>query len=425
MRFLFILVFTAALLGGGVLFWASKNTTTETDVYYAAPNSTLWKFQSIDTMKYSRDIARERLHDMGFDAVIERQTKAIAETGATHIAIATPYDEEFVPFLRRWTDAARTHGLNVWFRGNFSGWEKWFEYPSISREEHLKKTEAFILTHPDLFQDGDVFSSCPECENGGPGDPRRTGDVLGHRKFLIAEYRAMQGAFKKINRNVQANFFSMNGDVARLVMDKETTQALGGIVTIDHYVKTPEQLVKDIEAIAEKSGGKVVLGEFGAPIPDIHGSLSEAGQKQWIARALELLETSPSVEGMNYWLSVGGSTEIWNKQGKPRPAVAILTDYFQPKTLYGFVRDELGRPIEGAQVRLDGKSVMTDMHGHYSLSYRASEAQGVSMGAAGFIEQKHQMNSDRQELDVTLVKEYKDWKFRILEYLNLGEKILT
>lgn len=418
MRFLFIFVFVIVLLAGGVLFWASKNLTLETSVYYAAPDTTLWNFQSIDTMKYSRDIARERLRDTGFDAVIERQVKAIADTGATHIAIATPYDGEFVPFLRRWVAAARTHGLKVWFRGNFAGWEKWFEYPSISREEHLKKTEGFIIAHPDLFQDGDAFSSCPECENGGPGDPRQTGDVFGHRAFLIAEYQMMQGVFKKINRNVRANFFSMNGDVARLVMDKETTKALGGIVTIDHYVKTHEQLAKDVEAIAKNSGGKVVLGEFGAPIPDIHGALSEIGQKQWIAQVLELLETSPDVEGVNYWLSVGGSTELWSKQGVPRPAVATLTDYFKLKTVYGFVRDELGKPIQGARVSLDGKSALTDNNGHYALSYRVSEAQEVRMGAPGFIEQKQKILSDQQMLDAMLIKEQKDWKFRILEYLR-------
>jgi Carboxypeptidase regulatory-like domain len=418
MRFLFVFVLVVMLLGGGVLFWTSRNLKPEAVVYYAPPNKTLWNFQSIDTMKYSRDIAREKLKDESFDAVIERQVKAIADTGATHIAIATPYDEEFAPFLKRWVDTARTYGLNVWFRGNFSGWEGWFEYPSISREEHLKKTEDFILAHPDLFQDGDAFSNCPECENGGPGDPRLNGDVIGHRQFLVAEYGAMQRAFKKINKNVRANFFSMNGDVARLVMDKETTRELGGIVTIDHYVKTPEQLAKDVEVIARSSGGKIILGEFGAPIPDIHGNLSEAGQRQWIARTLELLETSQNVEGVNYWLSVGGSTELWDANGNARQGVGTLTSYFQPDTVYGFVRDELGRPIEGALVHIDGKSVTTDAHGHYALSYLVSDMREVSMSASGFIEQKYQLSLDRQELNVVFVKEHKDWQFRILEYLH-------
>ena len=49
-------------------------------------------------MKYSRDLSREKLKDPSFDVVIDKQVKAIAETGATHVAISTPYDEEFCQY---------------------------------------------------------------------------------------------------------------------------------------------------------------------------------------------------------------------------------------------------------------------------------------------------------------------------------------
>src|SRR3989344_2717782 len=251
-----IIAVIAALLI--LLFSFSKNKTGS-----KGERLSWWEFQSIDTMKYSRDIAREKLGDLEFDSVINQQVRDISETGATHVAIATPYDEEFYPFLKRWVDAARKNNLHVWFRGNWSGWEGWFGYPKITREEHLKKTEKFILNHKDIFSDGDVFSPCPECENGGSGDPRRTGDAAGHKKFLIDEYKVTKEAFRQIKKNVASNYASMNGDVAKLVMDRPTTAALGGVVTIDHYVATSEKLVSDIEFIAQASGGKVVLGEFG------------------------------------------------------------------------------------------------------------------------------------------------------------------
>ena len=138
-----------------------------------------WEIKSIDTMKYSRDAAGAKLNDPTFDQTIEIQIKNIADLGATHVALGTPYDEKFIPYLSRWVAAARRNNLKVWFRGNFSGWEGWFEYPKISRDQHLAMTENFILSHPDLFRDGDIFSPCPECENGGPGDPRHNGDVTG------------------------------------------------------------------------------------------------------------------------------------------------------------------------------------------------------------------------------------------------------
>ena len=381
--------FLSSLIAGalvlfGAFFWVRSSYPEPTLIYPEPPRMSMWPIQSIDTMKYSRDIARERLHDKSFDIVIERQGKAIAETGATHIALATPYDEEFVPFLKRWVAAARVHGLNVWFRGNLSGWEGWFGYPKITREEHIQKTQTFIASHPELFADGDIFVSCPECENGGPGDPRQTGDTEAYRAFLIASAKSAADAFQKIGKKVDTNLASMNGDVARLVMDKATTKALGGSVTIDHYVRTPEQLVRDAAALALKSAGQIVLGEFGAPIPDIHGTMTEDEQVRWIDGALEKLSTEPSVRGINYWLSVGGSTELWTADGKPKKAVAALTRYFKPHVAYGFVRDGLGRPIGGAELSAGEWSTKTDKHGYFSLRYLPTEQTHLIVRAPGY-----------------------------------------
>jgi hypothetical protein len=291
-----------------------------------------WEFASIDTMKYSRDIAREKANDPKFDIVIERMVSDIAATGATHVAIATPYDPEFIPFLTRWVKAARRNNINVWFRGNFSGWEGWFDHPKINRDIHQQQLVAFIEENQKLFNDGDIFSPCPECENGGPGDPRLTGDVDGYRKFLIAETDIASKAFKEIGVNVSANYHSMNGDVARLIMDKETTRKLGGVVVIDHYVKTPDILVADIKDLASKSGGKIILGEFGAPIPDIHGSMTEEEQAEWINEALIRLEKTPEFVGVNYWVNTGGSTELWDSDGNKKKAVDVVTYFYTTLT---------------------------------------------------------------------------------------------
>jgi hypothetical protein len=180
-----------------------------------------------------------------------------------------------------------------------------------------------------LFKDGDVFSACPECENGGPGDPRMNGDVKGHREFLIEEYRATKEAFRSINKDVASNYNSMNGDVARLVMDKETTKALDGVVAIDHYVGTPEKLVSDIGEISRSSGGRIVLGEFGAPIPDINGDMTEEEQAAWLEKAMSMFTITPELIGVNYWTNTGSSTELWDGDGKPKKAVSVVTKYFK------------------------------------------------------------------------------------------------
>lgn len=293
------------------------------------PQKHIMEFKSIDTMKYSRDISREKLNDSLFDQVIETQVKNIADTGATHVAIATPYDEEFLPILKRWVSSARKYNLHVWFRGNWSGWEKWFGYDKIDRSTHIEMTKAFILANQDLFEDGDVFSGCPECENGGPGDPRKTGDVEGHRKFLIDEYQVTKTVFSQIGKKVASNYNSMNADVARAVMDKETTRALDGLVVIDHYVSSPENLASDIRDISRQTGGRVVLGEFGVPILDLNGAMTEQEQASWLEKAFSLLIQMDEVAGVNYWVNVGGSTQLWDYTGKPREAVSVITAYYR------------------------------------------------------------------------------------------------
>lgn len=300
--------------------------------------STIWDFQSIDTMKYSRDLSRQKLHDKSFDLVIDNQIKDIAGTGANYVAIDTPYDDEFVPILERWAQVARKYNLKIWFRGNFSGWEGWFGYSKIDRQTHLAKTRQFILNHPNIFEDGDIFTACPECENGGPGDPRETGDIIGHREFLIDEYAITKSAFKQIGKNVASNYDSMNGDVASTIMDKATTKALDGIVTIDHYVATPEQLAAKVHQIALQSGGRVVLGEFGAPIPDINGDMTQGQQAAWISQALTLLVKSPDIIGMNYWTSFGSSTALWSADGSEKKAVSIIRNFYSTKFVRGVIR---------------------------------------------------------------------------------------
>lgn len=325
-----------------------------------------WSVQSIDTMKYSRDASR----DAKISSQIDTQVKNIAATGATHVAIDTPYDLKFLPRLKEWVAAARKYNLNVWFRGNFSGWEGWFDYPkTLTRAEHLQMTQSFISNNPDLFQNGDIFTACPECENGGVGDPRQTGDVSGFRQFMIAEYHATNDAFRSINKQVTTNYDSMNGDVARLVMDSATTAAIGGVVTIDHYVVNGTKLASDIADIASKSGGKIMLGEFGSPIPDINGNQTEEQQAGWINDAFSRIINEPELIGMNYWVNLGGSTSPWNPDGTPRKAVAIIQNFYSPKILAGQVFDDTQTSLKNVTISYLGRVIKTNSEGRFELPY--------------------------------------------------------
>lgn len=379
-------------------------------------SATWWKFQSIDTMKYSRDVAREKLNDPSFNLIIEKQVEQIANTGATHVAIATPYDEEFYPILTRWVNAARRHGLKVWFRGNWSGWEKWFEYPKISRAEHIKKTKDFIEKHKDIFVDGDVFSPCPECENGGPGDPRKTGDTAGHRKFLVDEYKVTKETFRQIRKKVASNYASMNGDVAKLIMDRQTTAELDGVVTIDHYVATPEKLVSDIKFIAQVSGGKIVLGEFGAPIPDIHGRFTEKEQTEWLQDALVRLIQTDELLGISYWTNTGSSTELWKSDGTKRLAANTLRSFYKSEIISGKVEDETGSGVLGVYISIGDRRYFTDSDGKFVFPY-FDHQKSAKVEAPGYFSQEIMVDSKQVRL-IVLKKENEDIWFKIRKLVH-------
>lgn len=409
------LLLTAFVLGA--LWLLPSIRKNNSPAYYPQSEKYFWKVQSVDTMKYSRDVAYEKLEDATFDAEIERQIRAIAGVGATHAAIGTPYDEKFFPFLKRWADMARRYGLKVWFRGNWSGWEGWFGYPkNMTRAEHLQKTKEFIARHADIFADGDIFSACPECENGGPGDPRLNNDAAGHRQFLKDEYAATREAFAAINKKVESNYFSMNGDVARLIMNKETTRALDGIVVIDHYVPTPKQLAEDIHSIALQSGGKVVLGEWGVAIPDIHGKMNEEARAEWVENALKaMLALDGDLAGMNYWLAVGGGTELWPQGMETSKVSEVLKKYYDPKLVYGRVTDELSRPISGAKITFGGQSVFSDNNGNFK--WRGVEwGREIETAADGYASKKMPASDSFQ--NIALVNKNPGLFFKISLWLK-------
>jgi hypothetical protein len=322
-QFLFFFLFTFAL----TLLLLAWFTVPQVSIFNPLSNKE-WEIRSIDTMKYSRDNAREKVKDPTFDSVIEKQMTQIADTGANYVAIGTPYDGEFVPYLKRWVASARKHNLRVWFRGNFSGWEGWFNYPRINETTHIAMTEAFILENSDIFEDGDIFTPCPECENGIKLDFSKKESIEKHREFLIQEYNVATDAFLQINKDVRAGYYSMNGDVAKAMMDPSTTEALGGVVVIDHYVDTPERLIADIKYLAHQSGGSIILGEFGVPVTGIHPEMTDEEQKQWIEDAFWNLARTHEVKGINYWVNMSGSSAIWDKNGFAKPAVSVIKLYY-------------------------------------------------------------------------------------------------
>jgi len=344
------------------------------DTNVAEQTTKFWNFQCLDTMKYSRDMAREYAARLDLADFANREMELIKESGASCVSIGTPYDEEFAPYLTAWVKAAREKGLAIWFRGNMSGWEGWFDYPKFtSTEEHHAGIRKFITSHPELFRAGDIFTPAPEPENGMIGDPRRSqANYDSFHAFLPKSYETCLNSFIEAGiADVTCGYYSLNGDVANEVMTKELLVEIGDVLVIDHHVETPERLVSDIQALHEKFGSSIVLGEFGAPIYDIHGQMTDVEQAQFVTSVMKALYNQQDlILGLNYWVLRGGSTGLVDEStGAPKLAYESLRSYLRPASVKGRVVNSIGEPVQDVRVVSEEYSLetRTNVLGEYMM----------------------------------------------------------
>nr|MDQ3009022.1 carboxypeptidase-like regulatory domain-containing protein [bacterium] len=355
-----------------------------------APSTEIWPIRSVDNMKTSRDLARAKNYDSSFDTQIEAEVSSIKALGANYIALGTPYDDEFLPFLQRWVAAARRHGLKVWFRGTFSGYEGWFEYPKdISPDQLIELSTTFILQNPDLFEDGDIFDACPECENAGHW-PQPQSDAA-YNAFIFKKNKDLQVAADKSGKKIIVNYPSIIGGRVKDVVTPSTLQALGGVATIDHYAKYPANYEAYITLFRDQYQSKTLFGEVGAPIPDLHGQMSEQQQADFMDEVLQILyQNRADVVGMNYWVYNVGTTSLYNKGNQPRRVAEVLKNYFIPGVISGTLTNDLGEPIANVPVVIKGVAeTVTSESGYYSFVLPAGDVYAFEFGGTEYINQNH------------------------------------
>jgi hypothetical protein len=382
----------------------------------------LWEVRSVDTMKTSRDLAREKLHDNSYDTIIERDLKLIKDMGANYVAIDTPYDDQFVPYLRRWVKLARKTGLKVWFRGNFSAWEGWFDYPKdMTPQEHVRATAAFIDQNSDLFEDGDAFDPCPECENAQwwP-QPQKDNE---YNEFVSNQQVVLKNSFDKIGKKVHTNWTGIIGGRAREVLDESAVRSLGNLVAIDHYTNSVANMDSYIDYFANTFNAKTLVSEFGAPIPDIHGKMSETQQADFIESMMNIFyENKENVYGLNYFALGTGTTEIIDAKGNPKLAYETIKKYYSPAIVRGAVRDQLGRAVSGVMVSAHDKksTALTDKKGQFQLVVPAQYTQ-IKIEKENYNPQSAALDltyNQVHELSVTLIPNNPSWMYRFRLWVN-------
>jgi hypothetical protein len=382
----------------------------------------LWEVRSVDTMKTSRDLAREKLHDSSYDTVIERDLRLIKDLGANYVAIDTPYDDQFLPYLRRWVNLARKMGLKVWFRGNFSGWEGWFDYPkNMMPQQHIRATAEFIDKNSELFEDGDAFDPCPECENAQwwP-QPQDDGE---YNEFVSNQQVMLKNSFDKIGKRVHTNWTGIIGGRAREVLDVNAIRALDNMVAIDHYTNSTANMASYIDYFARTFKAKTLVSEFGAPIPDIHGKMSESQQADFIDSMMDIFyEHKENVYGLNYFALGTGTTEIIDSNGNPKLAYETIKKYYSPAIINGTVVDQLGQPISGVVVSAhDHKSsTTTNKKGYYQIVVPAKNTE-IKFEKENYVMQSARFNlayNQVYEHPTQLTPTHPSWIYRLRLWLK-------
>jgi hypothetical protein len=341
-----------------------------------------WPYECIDTMKTSRDNARNWANIPNLKDLISKEMEEIKKIGANCVAIDTPYDSEFLPFLTIWVNGARNNNLHIWFRGNLSGWEQWFNYDKLSDENNLlSEINTFINQNSDLFKDGDIFTYAPEAENGGPFNQVSPAEYPRYKAFLQNEYSTCLTSFLKLKKNVVCNWLSMNGGLAQRMFDQKTVNNIGKVVTIDHYIKTPEEMNQYINTLSSDFGAKIVIGEFGAPIPEINGSMTENEQARFVDSLMQqMYKNKDKMEGVNYWTLYSGSTAILNEDYSQRQVANIIANYYRPGVIYGKVQDSKGIPIIGAKLTTsDGYNTAdSNSSGNFQILVPANQTANIT-----------------------------------------------
>jgi hypothetical protein len=306
---------------------------------------------SIDTMKESKDTdsATQLTNEQ-----IANDIYLCASLNPNYITVDTHYDED--TYLARWVRAIRATGKHVWFRSSFRGWgtgDNGLMTPTL----YLSQLRTFILTHPGLFQPGDIFDENAEPENGrywgatyganwSSQAPNQATDEF--NAFLVGLTETADQALQQVGvKGVITTIHSTDPWTAEHpeILYPSTVQHMGNLVTVDAYPDATttnpataanawvEQLMRIHVA---RPPARILIGEMGysneLPVDD-------RTQAAVLKEELKALSSVSYLAGINYWVGAGtaasggythiftGNTGHWSL----RPAAYVLASFYSRK----------------------------------------------------------------------------------------------
>jgi hypothetical protein len=332
-----VTVTSGALLLAAMPHGAAAATTPSRTV----PSSigTTWAVRSIDNMHASRDFVcwQQGSSFMSSLATSERLANA------NYATVDTPYDpagnyHQCTPanpmaYETSWVRALRAQDLHVWFRQNWFNWEGSYDAPKLTAttspaiplgtagavlngtdtRSYLARTYHFILDHPALFANGDIFTPESEPQNGGVREsygtcsgPCQFADWATFNSWLRDSMTVDAAAFKKLGLQVTVGYWGLQCSDNRYKGQdniEASTIAQMGVYAADCYFKSVQSLNEHITQLHNAYHIPVVVGEFG----DIWDRGAQPVTAAEVSSAVTTAAGLGYVRGFNYWQAYGGS----------------------------------------------------------------------------------------------------------------------
>ena len=300
------------------------------------PGNGIFRVQSIDIMKVTKDRMNNQLTETQIDTLIT----ALRAFNLTHIAVACPYNDPsdyasppIAGYPKKFGDAIHNAGLSVFWRQMPIQWEGDYS--------HAKDTSAGIGTaagvldgsetttylaliynwiiqnaNDGFYKPGDFITPLPEPENGGiTGVVSASGidqftTANQFRKWLRDAITVVNAALDTVDLKgkVFVGFFGNSGFIVfgnggnpNGILDQRTADAMT-IIGMDHYASPITDWTTDLTTYEGIYGNfPLQIGEWGT-INETTDATRVAAVKETIAD----LTAKTYVVGLNYWTAVGG-----------------------------------------------------------------------------------------------------------------------
>jgi hypothetical protein len=291
-----------------------------------------WSFRSIDTMHVSRDYMCWQ-QTPGYMAVIAADVRSLHTNFST---IDTPYDpvgnyhqctpKDPIAYETAWVQALRTEGLHVWFRQTWFNWEGSYGAPKLTAAttpaiplgtkagvldgtdttSYLAMTYHFILDHPGLYANGDMFTPMSEPANGGVrigygcSGPCQFNDWATLNLWLRDSMTVDAAAFYQLGLQVSVGSWGL--PCANHKYFEDATIAQMGTFNTDCYFRDPNEVVSRLAWAHNTYHVDIVVGEW--------GDTWDGGLQPTSARELGSMMTAisrlPYVRGVSYFQIFSG-----------------------------------------------------------------------------------------------------------------------